>query len=168
MPLNLLKIYNQLLEIAALSVVKRTESLKAIFKRDIENNDKFKFRNKQIKPTVTDGEIPMETLFKHLTTIKFDYETQKREFDFHRSVRIHWIKYHIEGKKTDNVLIFSVKEPEGNRTYIYDKDENYVIVLEPLRKTSEYYLLTAYPILGKDDKREKMLKKYKKRLPEVL
>lgn len=45
--------------------------------------------------------------------------------------------------KADDVLHFSVQEPEGVRTYIYDKTERYVIVLEPLRKVNAYYLLTA-------------------------
>lgn len=65
------------------------------------------------------------------------------------------------------MLSFSVQEPEGIRTYIYDVDENYVIVLEPLRNRDEYYLLTAYYISGKDAKRDKMLKKYKRRLSET-
>ena len=66
------------------------------------------------------------------------------------------------------MLIFSVKEPNGNRTYIYDIDENYVIVLEPLREKNEYYLLTAFYVRGKDAKRKKYEKKYKRRLSDLL
>lgn len=44
---------------------------------------------------------------------------------------------------------FSVEEPDGIRTYIWDKDEDYVIVLEPLRNKDEYYLLTAITLRGK-------------------
>jgi hypothetical protein len=66
------------------------------------------------------------------------------------------------------MFVFSVAEPDGNRTYIYDKDEFYVIVLEPMRKKNEYYLLTAYYLDGKDKVRDKMLKKYRRRLPDVL
>lgn len=66
------------------------------------------------------------------------------------------------------MLIFSVKEPEGFRTYIYDKDEKYVIILEPLRNKNEYYLLTAYYLSGKDSKRDKIVKKYNRRLDEIL
>ena len=72
---------------------------------------------------------------------------------------------HIE---KDNMLVFSVKEPDGLRTYIFDKDENYVIVLEPLREKNEYYLLTAFHIRGKDAQRNKFGKKYARRLPETL
>ena len=64
--------------------------------------------------------------------------------------------------------LFSVQEREGIRTYYYDKDENYVIVLEPLRDGKSYYLLTAYYIQGKDAQRNKMEKKYKRRLEKVL
>ena len=108
----------------------------------------------------------METLYRHLTTVIVDDE-RCREFDVHRSQRLHWIKYHIEEKKTSDMLCFSVKEPRGIRTYIYDKDEKYVIVLEPKFNNTIYYLLTAYHLRGKDAKRNSILKKYKRRLGEV-
>lgn len=67
------------------------------------------------------------------------------------------------------MYVFSVDESAcGVRTYIYDKDENYVIVLEPLRNSNEYYLLTAYHLRGKDKSRDKIMKKYKRRLPYVV
>ena len=43
----------------------------------------------------------------------------------------------------------------------------YVIVLEPLRE-NEYYLLTAFYVRGKDAKRKKYEKKYKRRLSDLL
>ena len=51
-----------------------------------------------------------------------------------------------------NINVFSVLEPEGMRTYIYDKKEKYIIVLQPSRyiERLEYYLLTAYPLRGGD------------------
>lgn len=168
MPLNLLKKYNDHLELGAYNVQQRNASLQAIFDRDIAQNNDFKFNQKRIQPTPLDGEIKMSTLFTHLTTVITDYNTKQRDFDIHRSVRLHWVKHHIDIKKQDNMLHFSVKEPQGNRTYIYDKEEKYVIVLEPLRKINEYYLLTAYHLKGKDLKRNKILKKYRRRLNELL
>jgi hypothetical protein len=138
-----------------------------IFDRDITNNPNFTFKTKPIKPTPEDGVIKMSTLFTHLTTEIVDKETRKREFDIHRSVRLHWIKFHIDCRKKDNMLHFSVNEPEGIRTYIYDTNEKYVIILEPLRKQQEYYLITAYHLLGKDAKRDKIMKKYKRQLSEL-
>ena len=61
------------------------------------------------------------------------------------------------------MLHFSVREPKGIRTYIYDKVEKYVIILEPIRKMDKYYLLTAYHLAGKDAKRNKIVEKYDKR-----
>jgi hypothetical protein len=168
MPLNQLKVYNSLLDIAALNTHQRTHSLKLIFTRDIVNNNAFSFRFKPINPTPKDGELPLETLFSHLTTEVVDKQTRKREFEYHRSIRLHWIKFHLEEMKPNNTLVFSVSEPDGNRTYIYDKDEKYVVVLEPLRQKAEYYLLTAFHVRGKDSERDKYLKKYKRRLPELL
>jgi hypothetical protein len=168
MPLNLLKRYSNLLDIGGLTVNQCKESLKGIFDRDITNNPSFKFRTKLITPTPKDGEIPMETLYSHLTTKVIDKKTRQRAFDIHRSQRLHWVKYHINEKKEDNMLCFSVKEPEGIRTYVYDKDEKYVIVLEPKHNNTIYYLLTAYHLRGKDAQRNKILRKYKRRLHEVL
>jgi hypothetical protein len=168
MPLNLLKKYPDLLDITAMENVQRKKSLRNVFDRDITQNLNFMFRAKQINPTPVDGQDSMERLFMHLTTVITDKSTNKRAFDMARSMRLHWLKYHIDGNKKQNMLIFSVVEPNGKRTYIYDRDEFYVIVLEPLRKKNEYYLLTAYYLNGKDKARDKILKKYKRKLSIVL
>jgi hypothetical protein len=168
MSLNLIKSYNQLLELSAMDEFQRKKSLRGVFDRDITNNPNFKFQTKQINPTPADGQDSMERLFMHLTTVIVYKSTNKREFDMARFVRLHWIKYHIEERKKDNMFVFSVAEPDGTRTYIYDKDEQYVIVLEPMRRKNEYYLLTAYYIEGKDKARDKMIKKYRRRLNDVI
>lgn len=168
MPFNQLKRYNDLLDITGMSPHNRNTSLRGVFDRDITNNTNFKFRTKQITPTPLDGEIKMDTLFLHLTKVMVDKKTRRREFDIHRSQRLHWVKYHIKEKKKENMLVFSVKEPDGYRTYVFDRDEQYVIVLEPLRNKDEYYLLSAYYVRGKDAKRNKFEKKYKRRLNELL
>lgn len=168
MPLNLLKKYNEFLDLVALSVSKRVSSLKGIFKRDFIDNTPIIFKGKPVSPTPIDGEIKMDTLFAHLTTVIVDKATRHREYENDRSLRLHWVRFHIDCKKTDDVLHFSVQEPEGIRTYIYDIVEKYVVILEPLRSRNAYYLLTAYHLTGKDAARNKMMKKYKKKLPEVV
>ena len=168
MPLNLIKKYPQLLELSAFNPHDREKSLYGVFNRDIVNNDSFKFRNKQINPTPLDGEIKMSILFTHLTTVMVDNKTNNREFEMHRSVRLHWVKYHIDEIKDDKLLTFSIKEPNGFRTYIYDITEKYVVILEPLRNKSEYYLLSAFHVRGKDAARNKFRKKYNRKLNEVL
>jgi hypothetical protein len=161
MPLNQIKTYNSLLDIAGLSERDRNTSLKAIFDRDIANNGNFKFRSKQIQPTPKEGELKLETLYSHLTTVVIDEKTRKREYDIYRSQRLHWLKHHVDEKHKAGMLVFSAKDKGGVRTYIYDATEHYVIVLEPLRKIDEYYLLTAYHLRGKNNK--KIENKYKRR-----
>jgi len=163
MPLNLTKKYNQLLEIASYNESQRKTSLLAIFERDFVTKVPILFLKKEVVPTPQDGAIKIGTLFTHLTTVVIDQTTRKREFDFHRSIRIHWVKFHLEQRKKEDVYIFSTKEKEGMRTYIYDKQEKYVVVLEPLRNGTSYYLLTAYHVRGKDAERNKFMKKYKRR-----
>lgn len=168
MPFNLLKVYNQLLDIAGMSEVPREASLRGIFDRDIRHNPNFKFRGKPIEPTVKEGEIPMDTLFRHLTTVEVDADNKRREFDYHRSVRLHWLKYHIGEAKKDKMHVFSVKERGAVRTYVYDEAENYAIILEVRRNAQTYFLLTAYHLRGKDLARnDKILKKQKRALPYV-
>lgn len=166
MALNLLKIYNQLLELFGTEAQIRS-SLKGVFNKDFNAQQEIKFNNKAVYPTPRhDGEIPMETLFRHLTTEITDKKTRKREFEPQRSLRLHWVKYHLNEKKSNNMLLFSVKEPEGIRTYFYDRDEKYVVVLEPQRNGEAYYLLTAYNVRGKDGLRNKMEKKYNRRIKD--
>ena len=102
MPTTLLKEYPELLEILHLPADKRKESLLKIFKRDIEDNEDFKFRGVQIYPIKTDGEIDMAREFMHLTTEEVEdidenglKQAKKRVFDMHRSQRLHWINHHI-------------------------------------------------------------------------
>lgn len=167
MPFNKIKIYNELLDIVGMGERERTDSLKGVFKRDFEGQIPV-FCGKSIRPTPReDGEIPMETLFRHLTTEMVNKVTRERVFEIDRSMRLHWVRFHLNQSKAEQMLLFSVKEPEGIRTYYYDVDEKYVIVLEPLRSGDAYYLLSAYYIKGKDAQRNKIEKKYKRKL-EVL
>lgn len=168
MPLNLLKKYNEHLDILGLSEQGRNTSLKGVFDRDFANNQPIHFNGRKVIPCPENGTIEMATLFRHLTTVKIDYQTGKREFDKERSKRLHWVKYHIDGKKQDNMMFFTVKEPEGLRTYLYDVHESYVIVLEPRVNRNVYFLLSAHYIQGKDAQRDKMKKKYKRKLQDVL
>ena len=85
---------------------------------------------------------------------------------------MHWIRYFLEERKKENVEVFSVEERDQKkrqnitRTYIYDKEQKYVIVLEPQRNQRDYYLLTAYH-LNKDYGEKSINKKLKYKLPDV-
>ena len=162
--LNLTKTYNAHLDIIGMDERTRTTSLLGVFNRDIVNNPRFTFRGKPIFPTPKEnGEDAMGNLFNHLTR-KMEHDVERhRVFDMDRSVRLHWIRHHIEERKQEHMLCFSVEEPAGKRTYIYDVDEEYVIILEPRRNGTAYYLLTAFHLQGKDVARNKIMVKYKKR-----
>lgn len=158
------KKYNQLLDVNSMGERQRTESLKGIFDRDIQNKELY-LNNKRIYPSPNnDGAIKMDLLFSHLTTKIVDKKSRHREYDRHRSIRLHWIKYHIDN--IPNILVFSAKSKGGKRTYIYDQNENYAIILEPLRSGDAYYLLTAYPAIGVGEKQFRNA--YKRRLEVIL
>ena len=171
MPLNLLKKYNQLLELGHLNEKQRDISLKGIFSRDIVSNLKFKFQGKHIHPIKKDGEPAIETLFNHLTRKSETIENVKSRdvFDIKRSERLHWIWHHVQ--EIDSIKIFSHQDRIGGRsvirTYLFDEKENYVIVLEPYRKTTDYYLLSAYYLEDKYGGIKTMKKKYLRKLDKV-
>lgn len=176
MPLNLIKVYPMLLEIVQLNERQRTASLLGVFKNNIEENTSFKFRTKQIRPLKKEeGISAMELLFRHLTTVEDVNEKGEksggRSFELARSQRLHWIKHHINEKKADNVEVFSyedrIKGRSINRTYIYDLEQEYVIILEPQRSGMDYYLLTAYH-LNQPGGKKQILNKLKKKLNKVL
>ncbi len=174
MPTNLIIKYPNLLELAYLTESKRTESLKGIFKRDIEDNSCFGFRNKPIRPIKKDGEVPMQTLFYHLTTREdIDDKGKKlgsRTFEMARSQRLHWIKFLIEEHKKNDIKVFSYEDRvDGKdviRTYIYDIKQKYVIILEPYRNKKDYYLITAYH-LNEPGGKKQIERKFRKKLTEV-
>ena len=49
MPHNLIKVYNELLDLVAYTETQRTESLKRIFNRDIAENPNFAFKTKKMR-----------------------------------------------------------------------------------------------------------------------
>ncbi len=173
--MNILKKYPDLLELAHMTPAERMKSLKSIFERDIEHNPNLNFRSKKIYPIK--GEEPaMQLLFNHLTREEAEVDdgeqvVKRRVFDIHRSQRLHWVKYHIEENKKDKMEVFSLEERHRGRTvlrtYIYDIQQKYVIVLEPQRTKSSYYLLTAFYLHKKYGVKE-MQKKLKKRLGDIL
>ena len=87
-----------------------------------------------------------------------------------RPQRLHWVKFHIEEQKKDNLEVFSYKDRVDGRsvirTYIYDVDRDYVIILEPQKSGLDYFLLTAY-YLNEPGGKNQIENKRKKKLPEV-
>ena len=179
MPHNLLKEYPQCLELLHLDNYNRIQSLKRIFKRDIEDNHNFIFNKKVIRPIkAKDGLTAMEVLFQHLTHESIVEKRNGRNyssrnvFEIERSKRLHWIKFLVDGNKRNNIEIFSVKERDKEKrkdvikTYIYDIDQKYIIVFEPQRSNKDYYLLTAF-YLDKPWGEKQMKKKLKKKLTEL-
>lgn len=178
MPFNQLKRYSDFLEITHFFPHERTISLRAIFDRDITDNTNFSYKTKIIRPIKKEGVLDMDTLFKHLTYMTVDDIDEKgkkyksrSEFDINRSKRLHWIWYHIQEKKIENLMVFSHKDRKDGkwvtRTYIYDFVQEYVVILEPQRSGLDYYLLSAYHLTNAKGGLDQIQKKIKRKLDEV-
>ena len=169
---NILKKYPELLDLN-LGEKERTDDLLSIFQRDIENNKNFIFRNLRIYPIKSQGDADMGRLFKHLTCESKQIKNEDgtfytaRVFEMDRSKRLHWIKHHINELSPQNVEIFTTEERDDKKrkvkkTYIYDKVEEYIIVLEHQRSVA-FYLLTAYH-LNKEYGKKSIMKKMKRKI----
>jgi hypothetical protein len=113
----------------------------------------------------------------HLTTERVEEEDEegntvsKNEFEPERSMRLHWINHHVHERTPDNIVVFSVterdqlKRQDVTKTYIYDKLEKYIIVLE-CQSEKGYYLLTAYH-MDRPYSQKQIQKKMKHALPQV-
>ncbi|HRD39859.1 MAG TPA: hypothetical protein PLC65_14615, partial [Bacteroidia bacterium] len=159
MPYNLLKRYSDLLELAHMNEEQRTISLKNIFNRDWVQDALITFNNKPVRPTKNiEGQPAMDVLFDHLTRCdeynETGEKTGRRVFELERSLRLHWVRFHVDLRKPENVLVFSyvdrIKREDVIRTYIYDVDKKYVVILEPHRSKLDYYLITAYYLNKKE------------------
>lgn len=178
MATNYIKKYKDLLELNHLNEPQRKISLKAIFDRDIANNDNFNYRKKIIRPLKREDVIDVESLFKHLT-YKTESETDKRGniihsrdvFDFERSKRLHWVLPHIDEKIKDEIVVFScnnrINGKDVVRTFIHNTNEEYIIILEPQRSGTDYYFITAYYLEKKYGGPNMIKNKYKNRFEEV-
>lgn len=178
MALNQSKVYNNFLEISFMSEVERNKSLKKIFDRDIANNPSFHFQGKVIRPLKVDGNINLEILFKHLTCESKEILDEagrkvksRGDFEIERSKRLHWLWFHIQQSNKDIIDVFSFEDRINGknvvRTYIYDLEEKYVVILEPQRSKRDYYLLTAYHLTNEKKGINQIEKKRKRRLPEI-
>ena len=175
MPLNLLKKYPDLLDLVSLVGEALQASLRRIFNRDIVENATFSFRGKKIFPIKSDGELDLQREFLHLTTHVEQDENgnERRYFDRFRSERLHWIRPHAEEVISDsNIEVFSIEERDFKkrqtivRTYVYNITRKYVVVFEPQRNGTAYYLLTAY-YLDKEYGEKQMQKRLKQKLKEI-
>lgn len=175
---NLTKKYPDLLDILGLNDYQRKEILQKIFDRDITDKVPFQFRTKNIRPTKLEGQVDLDNVLHHLTSHEIDVEEngrkfQRRVFESDRSQRLHWLRSHIDEDIKASIEVFSAierdkkKRKDVTKTYIYNQDEKYVVVLEPQRSNTDYYLLTAYH-LNKPYSEKQMKKKMKKRLAEIV
>ncbi len=169
---NLLKHYPELLELV-IEENARMHSLRRIFDRDIVENQNFLFCNKQIYPIKADGKPDLDREFMHLThhEVLCEDGIAHRQYDPLRSERLHWIRTHVEDRTNDDseIYVFSVQERDKKkrtdivRTYIYNKTRKYVVVFEPQRNGTAYYLLTAYYI-DQEAGEKAMMKRLKRRM----
>ena len=122
----------------------------------------------------------MDRQFTHLTSEEIqerdedgNFLPKRRVFEKDRAQRLHWIRSLIDELIISGIIVFSVVERDAEKrkdiakTYIYDSNEKYVIVLECQRNRSTYYLLTAY-YFNRNYAEKEIKKKMKKRLPNIL
>lgn len=174
--MNLTVKYAEMLNINGMSENERKFSLRRVFNRDIQDNPDLKFLSKVIRPIKKDGIASMDTVFGHLTTARVEEidgngkSFQKSVFEPQRSVRLHWVRHHLDQGEHPDVTVFSYTDRKSRkdviRTYIYNPNKKYVVVLEPQDSKRDYYLLSAY-YLYESWGQKSIENKLKNKLPEV-
>lgn len=90
------------------------------------------FCGKSIRPTPRKAvEIPMETLFKHLTTEMVNKVTRERVFEIDRSMRLHRVRFHINQSGDAYYLLsaYYIKGKDAQRSKIEKKYKRKLEVL---------------------------------------
>lgn len=143
MAANLLKKYNETLDFLYPKEMENQKSFRKVFDRDFIQSGDNKFNGFLVKPRPNDKMDAIEQLYWHLTTKITDEKNKSRSFDNERTIRIHWIRFHLSNDLPENFIYRDLNE---NRIYIIDKNEKYVIILDTSRDNSAYYLITAYKL----------------------
>lgn len=115
MALNLSKEYSEFLEIAFMSESDRHSSLKRIFERDITNNKDFLFPERVVRPLKIEGNVSLETLFKHLTCESKELTDEsckkiksREDFEIERSKRLLLLWHLIQelNREVSSIIIY--------------------------------------------------------------
>lgn len=122
--------------------------LYSIFLKDLFNMKIF-YKEKPVSLKKHPMYNDKEESFYHLTCKNYEWDISKRDPDFRRSERLHWIKQSIETNhsltyKKDCFLVYKKETNNKVRTHLLNKEDRYIIILE---ERKDYYLLiTAFYI----------------------
>jgi hypothetical protein len=112
-----------------------------------------------------DGD-PYEEGFWHLIS-RDDPASEDRVPDFRRGERLAWCRATLDHATDTAVLQWNFREgSERVRTYLWVKDQDFVVVLEerPIKNGTCFFLITAYHLDGEASRRG-MQRRYDRRLP---
>lgn len=110
-------------------------------------------------PNMEDGK---EAIFWHLTT-REDKEAGHRLPDLRRCERLPWVNPLLLACPHAEILDWDYEEGNKDiRTYVWVKDYNFLIIMKKY-KDGRRRLITSYWI-DQDNKRQKLEKKYKRRM----
>lgn len=160
------------LDLDSIDAVKFFDVLYDIFYDDFIANKTFLNDTIRIDPQSHKKEDGKELSFWHLTTrTQTHYKKEgnrivankERLLDFDRAKRIHWIKPIIDNASiAQNVKLFYRKETKGKkpiRLYLWVEDEDFVVILQKLGKSSSFLVTSFY--ITHQRKRDDFQKYYK-------
>ena len=146
----------EFIEITPNNYLSKLEEVYTFYKYRIAHAG-LKFMNKDIvcrKEPLFDNK---DECFWHLITKDSDIlpngkivPNDRNEVDFRRIEKLKWCPFLIDNYATKDVYCWKKqhKTPRGkqNRVYLWDKDNNYVVILaEDFRNAKKYQIITAYP-----------------------
>lgn len=127
------------------------------FHRDFIKNKTHLNRTIYVNPQSHRKDENKEESFWHITTREekkkvrqgniWVWKATERYIDYNRASRIEWVKQIIENHSHDKIKLFYHKETSGKcpiRLYLWAHQDNFVVILQKLGKSSSYLVTSFY------------------------
>lgn len=147
----------KVIDLAQIEATEQTEYLYTeFFYPDFVGGNTYLNGQIYIDPIPFEQEDGYEKTFWHLTTRKTEYfkkigkrhtKVKERLMDYARAERLDWVKKIIENIDEDIIKVFYHIESDGKeelRLYLWLHEQDFVVILQKLGKSSSYLVTSFY------------------------
>lgn len=161
-------VFSEIIDLDTIEITELFDVLYDYFCEDFVDNKTYLNSNIYINPKSYKKDDGKELVFWHLTTRETKIQKKvgnrwivekERLPDYRRSERLVWIKKIIENHTHDSIKLFYYKEKTNLvRLYLWAFDEDFIVILEKLGKSSSYLVTSFY--VDKNYNRDTYYKRY--------
>lgn len=147
-------VFSEIIDLDDIEITELFDVLYDYFCEDFIDNKTYLNANIYINPKSNQKDDGKELVFWHLTTRETKIQKKvgnrwvvekERLPDYRRSERLAWIKKIIENHSHKKIKLFYYKENTNQiRLYLWAFDEDFIVILEKLGKSSSYLVTSFY------------------------